>query len=193
MPTLTEPGRQTIDALARRYGVSNDAVTTLIRALTSGNGSMAQFRHPELGGAGQWMRGGMTMIGDMFNQGLKARVDGLCNELAGLLTDQPSLASAGAPEGQGQGGLPPVRGGSGSWWPDGLGSPNSSGGQNDVRYAYFAGKHRLAVEADGRVTLYDTGDHQINGVSQQQGSTRSLTFTSQHGTVDLDSLPVVSG
>jgi len=197
LSTLTEPTRSTIDGLARRYGVSADAVTTLMNALISGNGTMAQFRHPELGGPGQWMRGGMTMVGDMFHTGLKAKVDGLCTELSGLLADQTVSAPAPAPVGGswGQGGLPPVRGGSGSWWPAGLGSPNSSGGQNDVRYAYFAGPRRLAVEADGRVTVYDTLDHQIGGVSQQQGSARpgSLTFTSQHGTVDLDSLPVVSG
>ena len=31
----------------------------------------------------------MIMIGDMFNQGLKHRVDALCNELAGFLHVQP--------------------------------------------------------------------------------------------------------
>ena len=35
------------------------------------------------------MRGGMTMVGDMFNNGLKARVDGLCSELSNLLANQP--------------------------------------------------------------------------------------------------------
>jgi hypothetical protein len=41
---------------------------------------MAQFSHPEFGGSGQWMRGGMSMIGDMFNSGLKSRVDSLLFE-----------------------------------------------------------------------------------------------------------------
>lgn len=41
------------------------------------------------------------------------------------------------------------------------------------------------------MTLYDTGDHQIGGVSQQQGSSYSLSFTSQHGPVRLEELPVV--
>ena len=75
---LTDQGRQKIDELARRYGVSTDAVMTMLQAVVNGNGSMAQFSHPELGGGGQWMRGGMTMVGDMFNYGLKAKVDGLC-------------------------------------------------------------------------------------------------------------------
>jgi hypothetical protein len=42
------------------------------------------------------------------------------------------------------------------------------------------------------VTVYDTLDHQIGGVSQQQGSGGSLTFTSQYGTVSVSSLPIVS-
>ena len=47
--------------MARRYAVSSDAVMTLLQALVNSNGNMAQFNHPELGGGGQWMRGGMTM------------------------------------------------------------------------------------------------------------------------------------
>ncbi len=43
---------------------------------------MAQFSHPELGGMGQRSRGGMLMIGDMFNHDLKARVDRMCSQLA---------------------------------------------------------------------------------------------------------------
>jgi hypothetical protein len=57
--------------------------------LTDGNGTMAQFNHWELGGGGQWMQGGMTMVGDMFNNSLKAKVDGLCFELSNLLAQQP--------------------------------------------------------------------------------------------------------
>jgi hypothetical protein len=49
---------------------------------------------------------------------------------------------------------------------------------------------RLAVELNGHVTVYDSLDHQISGVSQQQGSGGSLTFTSQYGTVSVSSLPI---
>ena len=195
MQPLTNQGSQTINDLSRRYGVSTDAAMTLLQALVNGNGSMAQFNHGELGGGGQWMRGGMTMVGDMFNNGLKAKVDGLCNELSQILAQQPFETQPAGSRPQWQGG-PPQGGdgvGSGSWWPAGLGSPNSSGGQNNVRYAYFAGPRRLALEVNGRVTVYDTLDNQIGGVSQQQGSDGSLTFTSQYGTVNLASLPVVSG
>src|SRR5258708_39088999 len=50
----------------------------------------------------------------------------------------------------------------------------------------------LAVELNGHVTVYDTLDHQISGVSQQQGRGGSLTLASEHGTVIVSTLPVVS-
>jgi Short C-terminal domain len=193
---LTDQGRQKIDELARRYGVSTDAVITLLQAVVNGNGSMAQFSHPELGGSGQWMRGGMTMVGDMFNSGLKAKVEGLCSELSQLLAQQPFVPSPSV-QSQSQGGTslfvpePPGRA-AGQWWPAELGSPNGSGGQNQVRYVYFNAARRLAVDLNGHVTVYDTLDHQIGGVSQQQGGGSSLTFTSQFGTVSVSSLPIVS-
>jgi hypothetical protein len=207
---LTDQGRQRIDELAQRYAVSTDAVMTLLQALVNSNGTMAQFNHWELGGGGQWMRGGMTMVGDMFNYGLKSKVDGLCSELSQLLAQQPfvpfppaSFQSQSQGGGQQQGGyvgagsvslfVPEAPGrASGQWWPTELGFPNGSGAQNQVRYAYFNSAHRLAVELNGHVTVYDSLDHQIGGVSQQQGSGGSLTFTSQYGTVSVSKLPIVS-
>ena len=75
-----------------------------------------------------------------------------------------------------------------AWWPDELGQPNTSGGQNDVKYAFFGDKHRLAVQKNGKLHVYDSGDHRISGVSQQQGSSNTLVFSSQHGTVNIDEL-----
>jgi hypothetical protein len=193
---LTDQGRQKIDELAKRYGVSADAVMAMLQAVVNGHGSMAQFSHPELGGSGQWMQGGMTMVGDMFNYGLKAKVDGLCSELSQLLAQQPFVPSPSV-QTQSQGGTslfvpePPGRA-AGQWWPAELGSPNGAGGQNQIRYAYFNAARRLAVDLNGHVTVYDTLDHQIGGVSQQQGGGSSLTFTSQYGTVSVSSLPIVS-
>lgn len=166
------------DDLARKHGFSSDAVKSMAQSLVEGNLSMAQFQHPEFGGSGQWMRGGMLMLSDMFNNGLKARVDALCNDLSEVVSQTPELAPAS-----------PAR----NWWGEGLGAPASSGGQNSDRYAYFPQTRRLAVEKEGRVTVYDTLDHQIGGFSQQQSGGRSLTFQSQHGSVDLSSLPVISG
>jgi hypothetical protein len=77
------------------------------------------------------------------------------------------------------------------WWPEGLGeNPNSAGGQNETRYAFFGDQKRLAVDlGDGRVEVYDTGDHRISGVQQHQGARgRKVAFTSQHGEVDLERL-----
>lgn len=218
MQDLTPEGRRIVAELGQRYGVSEDAVQTLLRALVAGNGTMAQFSHPELGGMGQWSQGGMTMVGDMFNNALKARVDGLCSELSARLRDltppQGSYSSQSQSQGgfqgqsqgpgqwQSQGGsygqgegvsLFVPGGGSGHWWPEGLGQPSSTGAQNDIRYAWFPASRRLAVQIGGRTTVYDTGDHQIGGVSQQQGGGSSLTFTSQYGTVRVADLPIVSG
>jgi hypothetical protein len=212
MQQLTLEGQQKINEIAQRYGVSVDAVMTLLEALIRGQGTMAQFNHPDLGGSGQWMQGGMTMVGDMFNYGLKAKVDGLCSELARLLAHQPlfSAPSSGQMQSQSQGAGWPAGGaampGSGQvslfvpepstasagWWPADLGSPAATGSQNGLRYAYFPGKRRLAVEVNGQVRVYDTLDHQISGVSQQQGAGASFTFTSQRGVVRLSELPVVT-
>jgi hypothetical protein len=77
------------------------------------------------------------------------------------------------------------------WWPEDLGEPSSSGGQNDIRYAFFPDARRLAIKCDGKVTVYDSGDHRIGGVSQQQGASSSLAFSSQNGDVKLDDLKKV--
>lgn len=62
-----------------------------------------------------------------------------------------------------------------------------------MRYAYFPQSRRLAILYDGKITLYDTLDHRIGGVQQQQGGySGSLTFSSQYGTLSVDTLPLVS-
>jgi hypothetical protein len=187
MQALTAAANQAIASLSNRYGVSEDAVRTLLFAVSAGGGTMAQFYHVDLGGGGQWMRGGMTMVGDMFNSGLKSRVDGICSELSSLLATQTVFAPLPQAEssGGGYGGYS-----TNSWWPAELGSPSSSGGQNDSQYAYFPGSARLAVKQGGHVAIYDTLDHQIGGVQQQQGgSSGSFSFSSQRGTFSVDSLP----
>jgi len=191
---LTPQGLQIVEEIARRYYVSVDAVTAMLQAVVNGGGTMAQFSHPDLGGSGQWMQGGMTMVGDMFNNNLKAKVDNLCCELAGLIASQPLFeppAQAQNPVGYGQAGLFMDNAG-GQWWPAELGVPSSSGAQNNLRYAVFPSTRRLAIEINGQMTVYDTLDHQIGGVGQQQGSGASFTFTSQYGVVAVDSLPQVN-
>jgi hypothetical protein len=196
MQPLTPEGQQKIEAIANKYRVSIDAVNTLLQALVYGNGTMAQFNHPELGGGGQWMRGGMTMVGDMFNNNLKALVDNLCVELSQVLATQPfEIKASGSSQFQHQGNQAQSNGFAFSYqWPTELGTPTFSGGQNNDRYAYFANKNRLAITRNGQMTVYDTLDHHITGTSQQQqNGIPSIAFTSQYGVVNLQNLPVVSG
>lgn len=226
MRQLSPQGQQTLNDIAQRHGFSFDATLSMLDAVINGNGSMAQFNHPEFSGAGQWMRGGMTMVSDMFNNHLKNRVDNLCSELANLTANQPDLLRSGSFQSQSQGNgndpwnqqtqtnngnnngswgqnnasgnpssslfVPPAPGTSGDWWPADLRWPNSTGAQNNVRYAYFAQARRLAIEVHGSVTVYDTLDHQIGGFSQQQSGGSSLSFSSQYGLIDVASLPVLS-
>ncbi|WP_419660700.1 hypothetical protein Dvar_11020 [Desulfosarcina variabilis str. Montpellier] len=180
MQHLTIEGQNLVNDISSRYQLSQDAVIHMLIAVNNGGGSMAQFNCPELGGSGQWMRGGMTMVGDMFNHGLKNTVDNLCNELSNALAAIQVFPPASSS-------FPSAN----QWWPQELGSPFSSGAQNDIRYAVFP--QRLAIERNGNITVYDTLDHQIGGVSQQQGGDTSLSFSSQYGTISVSSLPIVSG
>ncbi|MCB1874344.1 MAG: SHOCT domain-containing protein [Chromatiales bacterium] len=207
MQQLTSEGQRIVNDLAQRFGFSPDAVTHMLFAVLNGNGSMAQFNHSEFGGSGQWMKGGMLMLGDMFNYALKGSVDALCSEISGILANQPGLLRSGSFQSQSQSGGGQQNQAAGApmgdsslfvpdpashWWPKDLGQPNATGNQNNVRYAYFANAHRLAVETNGQIWVYDTLDHQIGGFSQQQGIGGSILFSSQYGTVVLSSLPVIS-
>lgn len=205
MEHLSRTGKDLLAEVAQRHGFSMDAVEHMLAALVQGQGRMAQFRHPAFSGAGQWMQGGMTMVSDLFDNALKNRVDRLCTELATLLHTQPalftdpqdeSLDSATSAATDDETGPAPSQeqrhATTSSWWGTALHYPASTGSQNNARYAYFAREHRLAIEDGGNVTIYDTLDHQISGFSQQQGAGGSMACTSQHGTVPVDSLPVVS-
>ena len=185
---FTDASFQNMTNVANRYGISVNAVTDLTNALMMSNGTMAQFNIPELGGGGQWMQGGMTMVGDMFNNQLKSTVDGLCVDLSNLI-NQGAIQYKPLPKIQNQNG---TQNNSGNWWGD-LGFPNSTGSQNGTSYAIFSNIGRLAIQQNGKVTVFDTLDNQIGGVGQQQGGNYSVTFTSQYGTVDLNTLPIVSG
>ncbi len=208
MQELTPEGRAIVEDLARTHAVSTDAVMALLQSLAAGGGFQAQFNHPDLGGMGQWSQGGMIMIGDMFNQGLKYKVGALCDELAGLVRSQPlfrpvasqtqSQSQSGQTQfGQNQGGAAGVSlfvAGSNpnEWWPADLGVPASTGAQNDLRYAFFPVTRRLAIRLGGQTSIHDTGNHLISGFSQQQSGDQSLTFTSQFGLVRVADLPLVA-
>ena len=171
--TVTPEAENAITDVAQRHGLSREAVLAMLYAIHVAGGTMAQFSIPELGGSGQWMQGGMTMVGgNMFDNALRARVDALCTELAQLLATTSVF--------------PP----SANWWPANLGVPSAAGGQNNVRYAIFPSTRRLAIQINGVTKVFDTGEHHIGGVQQQQqgGGYGSVSFTSQFGTFDVSSL-----
>ena len=184
MPQPTEHGRHLLAEIANRHGVSQATVLTLAEALQRSGGSQAQFDLPELGGMGQWQRGGLVMVGDMFNSSLKSRVDALCNDITATLHaervfDVPSPAQAAIPSKTG--------------WPAELGQPSAQGARSDMRYAFFPQTNRLAVSQNGQTTLYDTTGHDVSGFGQGQDGDQRLNFSSQHGTMPLHALPVVKG
>jgi len=168
MPRLTPEGEKVIAALAERYAVSVDAVKLMLDAVA------------------------------------KATVDNLCNELSNLLARQPGIVSlATQTQSQSQGSgiasegvslfVPQSSYQSGTWWPSELGSAAATGAQNSLRYAYFPMSRRLAIDYGGRIEIYDTLDHNIQGFGQQQSGDASLTFNSQHGVFRVDSLPRADG
>ncbi len=174
-----------LQRLANHHGFSVGAVQHVYQALQISNGTMAQFSHPELGGTGQWMQGGMVMIGDMFNHGLKARIAALCQDLAQYIQGQSQSSGPNSwPI------IPPIE--STPWWPAEFGRPAAQGKQNDLHYAYFAILNRLAIHQENTVIIYDTTGYQITGFGQQQTTgLQGLYFSSPQGTIAVMSLPVV--
>jgi hypothetical protein len=177
-----------VERMAKRHSVSPAAVQVVLTALRSAGGRMAQFSHADFGGMSQWSPG-MSMVGDMFNTQLKAKLDALCSDIAAHLdasgdasgmrsaADEVSYRSMSR---------------SADWWPAGLGRPGAVGAQNDLRYAVFPDTRRLVIDDQGAVSVYDTGDHRIFGVAQGQSSDRTLSFTSPNGLVRVADLTKVA-
>ena len=175
-----------VEDVAIRHSVSSSAVRTILDAVRSGHGRMAQFSHPDFGGMCQWSPG-MTMVGDMFNEGLKSKLDAVCSELALYVAETKSTAWGRTREAV-ETSYRSTKQGS-NWWPGHLGTPSSVGAQNDLRYAVFP--RRLVIKDGEHVEIYDTGNHRIFGVAQMQRADQTLTFTSQDGLVMVKDLPKV--
>jgi hypothetical protein len=185
---MAETDDALVDRLAKRHSVSPAAVQVVLAALRRGGGRMAQFSHADFGGMSQWSPG-MAMVGDMFNDQLKARLDALCTDIAAHLasSEAPGHASAAAEEVSYR-----STAGSADWWPDGLGKPGAVGAQNDLRYAVFPESRRLVIDDRGALSVYDTGHHRIFGIAQAQSGDRTLSFSSQDGLVRVADLAKVS-
>lgn len=213
MSRQTPAAQPHIDTLAQRHAFSETAIAHLLTAVADGQTQMAEFDHPDFGGPGMWMAGGMLMLSRPNDHRLKARVEALCEELGALLRAEPGLventsirrstvAAVSQSQSQHSSGTPShdnarhratsAARSADSGWPSALGTPNVTGAQNGLSYAWSADTARLAIDDGATITLYDTGDHQINGVSQQQSDAHgSLTLTSQHGAVVLSDLPTI--
>ena len=101
---LTDQGLQKINDVARRYGVSTDAVMSLLQSSDQRQRDDGAVQPQGIGRRGPVDAGGMTMVSDLFNHALKAKVDGLCNELSQLLSQQPFAPPAPGNQSQWQGG-----------------------------------------------------------------------------------------
>ena len=99
----------------------------------------------------------------MGDTALRDKVAALCAALAEAPPPPPTHTASGT----------------GEWWPAELGRPSATGTQNGVRYACFPETRRVAIEQGGKLTIYDSGEHRITGVSQSP----ELSFTSAGGTV----------
>jgi hypothetical protein len=174
-----------ISRVAMRHSVSPDAVRTILKALRSGGGTMAQFSHADFGGMSQWSPG-MTMVGDMFNNGLKSKLNAVCTELAEYAAHIRSKHRGNTSEDNEVSEVSYRSGQTLDWWPADLGTPSAVGAQNDLRYAVFPG--RLAIKDGQQIDVFDTGHHQILGVAQAQSRDQTLTFKSQDGLVRVKDL-----
>jgi hypothetical protein len=177
-----------IDRMAKKHSLSPAAVEVTLSALRSGGGRMAQFSHADFGGLSQWSPG-MSMVGDMFNTQLKAKLDALCSDIIEYLE---SSSSSGGPQTDAHEVSYRSKSGAPDWWPPGMGTPGAVGAQNDLKYAIFPNSRRLVIDDHGAISVHDTGTHRIFGVAQAQSSDQTLSFTSQDGLVRVADLPKVT-
>ena len=175
-------GKADVAAVAQRHGSARAPVASFTSA-RSGGGRQAQFSHPELGGMGQWS-GGMTQIGDMFNDALKAKVSAFCQEMSA------HAPGARAAQNVYEGGR---RRRPGRCAARTAGGPRArpthvvrGAEQHELRL--LPGQAPARLSRDGRVTVYDTGEHRLTGFSQQQPGTGDFAFAGQSGPVALHEL-----
>jgi hypothetical protein len=166
-----------------RHAVSADAVRTIMQALRRRHYGAIQ---PSGVRRDVPMVTGMSMVGDMFNNSLKSKLDAVCTELAAYVAHTPSTDQDRSHEG-GEVSYHSSRRRS-DWWPTNLGTASAVGAQNDLQYAIFPGTRRLAIKAGEHIEICDTANHRIFGVAQAQSVDQTLTFTSQDGLVRVKDL-----
>lgn len=173
---------KTIKKIAEKYQVSEETAQALLMGLKVTGGRQVQFNIGELGGMGQWQPG-MIMVGDMFDIGLKYKVDGLCTELSELVRSEEETPKT------------PTKTTSKTKSPPKTESTTTKssasfrGSQNGYHYAYFSSEDKLEIEYEGKITKYSTKGYPLSGVQQSQSnSAQNLTFSYPGGTVSVKDL-----
>lgn len=166
-----------IHDIAAKYQITEATVRTLLEGLQTTSGFQVQFNSAELGGMGQW-QSGMVMIGDMFNDGLKAKVAALCAELASFVREYQA-AQPEEKEKEDATVSAPIK----------TIPATFSGSQNGAKYAYYAPQNVLQIEEEGKISRYSTEGLTLWGVQQSQdGTGKKLKFTHAGGTITVDDL-----
>jgi hypothetical protein len=135
----------------------------------------------------------MLMIHAGADRQLRTRVEGLLDEVAAVVRGSETAAPAalqrdpGSPAAASRVDLPAGE----SWWPASYGHPTAHGCQSGIRYALFPGRHCVLVQIGSRIDCYDTADHQVHGVGQQQGHSSRLVLSTATGEVPLDRLECI--
>src|ERR1700753_4284561 len=114
--------KDVVERMAKKRGVSPGAREGVVYALRSGGGRMAQFTHADFGGMSQWSPG-MSMVGDMFNTQLQAKLDALCSDIATHLDTAETAGGARGGAEVSYRSQTRIR----DWWPAGLGRPAAVG------------------------------------------------------------------
>lgn len=160
--------------IASKFDVSESTVKQIFDSLERTGGRQAQFNIAELGGMGQWQFGGMMMIGDMFNNTLKAKVASICEAVADLVINMPKDEKAKEKN---------------SKKDTDTRKASMKGSQNDIHYAFYPSEKVLEITKNGKTKKYHTKDYQLSGVQQSQdGSGKKLSFSHPNGTVSVSDL-----
>lgn len=173
-----------IKELSSKYEIDQDAVECLYNSIQAGNGTMAQYNHPGLGGMGQWMAGGSVMS---FNWVLAGKITQMANAISQKILERPSQQSSQpakvvpvSPVQQ----KPVVNNSNPSFTPfapmkpmapmtfsfpqgNGEKSPDMSGAQNGTSYKYFKNDDVLEITKNGS-TKKIILSAKLVGVSQEQ-------------------------
>ncbi|EAR50449.1 hypothetical protein OG2516_08928 [Oceanicola granulosus HTCC2516] len=148
MHSLTKDGERVLIEVAARHGLSDAAVRALVVALAEGDGAAARYDHPDLGGVGRWPVTGAA-------EGLAARVEAACADIARAMAETRLVEDGAAP--------------GGGDWPAELGQPAASGELGGRRYAIFPGAHRMLVARGDTTEVYDIEGHTIRDVVEDDG------------------------